>query len=50
MRLLTAIAHAYHRLGYFDQARPLLERLLDLEREIGGDDHPASATTLTDLG
>lgn len=49
-RLLTTISRAYRRLGFLDQARPLIERALALQRAEWGAGDPRLADALEEYG
>jgi serine/threonine-protein kinase len=48
-RLLDVIGEVYLNLGRFDEAHPLLERGLDVRREVLGDQHPDVAHSMDHL-
>ncbi len=49
-RLLATISRAYRRLGLLEEARPLIERALTLQRSELGERDPRLADTLEELG
>jgi serine/threonine protein kinase/tetratricopeptide (TPR) repeat protein len=49
-RLMSTIGGVYRSLGLFDDARSLLERALDQQRRLSGDDDPETIATLDALG
>ena len=48
--LLDVMGLAYHSLGLYDQAAPLMEESLALKNDLYGPSHPETATSLNNLG
>jgi non-specific serine/threonine protein kinase/serine/threonine-protein kinase len=49
-RLMAAIGHTYRKLGYYDEARTLLEGSLEVRRALLGEEHPDVGVSLDLLG